>query len=334
MPVKMEDVAKRAGVSITTVSHVLNRTRPVAAATRERVLSAVQEMKYYANASARLLVRGRSNAFGLLISDIENPFFPELIKGFETAAFQAGAETLLCSTNYDSSLAALAVRRFIESQVRGVTVMTSQLDPPLIAEMLDLEIAVLLLDGQTTRKNQGVIRVDYSRGAQQAVAHLRALGHRRIAFVTGPQNRVSAVNFQKVLLEAFHRVATPAPLLIEGNNRIDGGEEAVRRILSGKKAPTAVLCGNDLSALGVVRALSEAGFSVPGDISVIGADDVALAQFVQPALTTIRIPRGQLGQLAFEQMEKLLRTQRRRGVETSVETSLVIRQSTGPARNG
>jgi DNA-binding LacI/PurR family transcriptional regulator len=331
MPVKMEDVAKQAGVSITTVSHVLNRTRPVAPLTRDRVLAAVREMKYYANASARLLVRGRSNAFGLLVSDIENPFFPELIKGFETAAFQAGSETLLCSTNYDSSQARMAIRRFIENQVRGVAVMTSQLDPPLIEEMLELDIAVLLLDGQTTRKNQGVIRVDYSQGAQEAAAHLSGLGHRQIAFVTGPQNRLSAVNFRQVLLEALRQVRMPAPWLIEGNNRVDGGEKAAQKILAEKKRLTAVLCGNDLAALGVMRALTAAGCKVPRDVSVLGVDDIALAQFFQPALTTIRIPRGRLGQLSFEQLEKMLRTQRRRGVETYVETHLVVRHTTGPA---
>src|SRR5215831_11858523 len=133
MPSKMKDVAERSGVSVTTVSHVVNKTRHVAQETRQRVLQAMGELNYYKNAHARRLVRGKSDFFGLIISDIENPFFPELIKSFETAAWEQGIDILLCTTHYQPDRNQAALRKMIENKVAGVAVMTSRLDPILAA---------------------------------------------------------------------------------------------------------------------------------------------------------------------------------------------------------
>jgi LacI family transcriptional regulator len=331
-PAQMKDIAERAGVSISTVSHIVNNTRPVSPQTRERVLAVMRELSYYKNLSGRRLARGRSDSFGLIISDIENPFFPALIKSYEAAARERGHDVLLCATNYDRALAANAVRRMIENKVQGVAVLTSQLEEELVEELVANEIPVVRLDHGPAGRSRSNIRVDYSVGASEAARHLAELGHRDIALIAGPQNRVSAVTFHRALVDALECVKLPRPRVVEGDNTLDGGANGIRELLRGGELPTAVICGNDLAAFGAIRALTEAGLRVPEDVSVIGADDVSYASYSSPALTTIRMPRDRLGKLAFEALERSLRNKRRSGGEYVLEVHLVIRQSTGVAR--
>lgn len=331
MTVGIKDVASQAGVSITTVSHVINNTRPVAEETRERVLAAMRELGYYANASARLLKRGTSNTFGLIISDVENPFYPELIKTFEIGALDHGYEVLLCTTNYHRDQAAQAVQRMIENRALAVAVLTSQLEADLLAKLEERKIPVVVLDG-VKKRGRSALRIDFSRGAAEAVEHLYGLGHREIAILTGPRSRRSIISYLNALEAGLAARGLSPSVVIEGNNRVDGGAEAAGELLKRDRLPTAILCGHDLAAIGVIQALTEAGLSVPGDVSVVGSDDVPFARYINPALTTVKIPRDQLGQLALDALQKLLRTRRRLGEEYAVETGLVVRQSTGPAR--
>jgi len=331
MPIGMSDVARKAGVSVTTVSHVINETRPVARYTRDRVLSAVRELSYYKNASARLLVRGESNSFGLIISDIENPFFPELIKSFEQACLSRGMETILCTTNYARDQAQKAVRRMLESRVRGVAIMTSQLDSDLLAQLAGNHLPLVLLDSPPKRAGRSNIAVNYSHGISEAVKHLGDLGHRAIAVITGPINRISASTHRENLISALRQVRCEPFRVIEGDNRPESGAAAARDLLSSPNRPTALLCGNDRMAIGAMSAAFGLGFRVPEDISVIGADDVLFARYLNPPLTTIRVPRDRLGKLCFETLERMLKTKRHLGIEQTVETELVVRQSTGPA---
>ena len=295
MPSQMQDVAVRAGVSVTTVSHVLNGTRAVAQATRERVLAAAHELNYYKNSSARLLARGRSDCYGLLISDIENPFFPELIKSFEIACLESGMEVLLATTNYDTAQARKAVGRMIESKVSGVAVMTSQLDRELIEELVTNGTPMVRLDGGKPGHGRSTVSMDYVPGSRRAVRHLASLGHRRLGFISGPLDRVSAVSFRDAILRAASEAGLPKPRLIESQSTPDSGGAAVREWMARGELPTAILCGNDLCALGVMGAIFEAGLQVPADVSVIGADDILFARFSHPPLTTIRFPRDVLG---------------------------------------
>ena len=331
MSALMQDVARHAGVSTTTVSHVLNNTRPVAPRTRERVLEAVRELGYHASAPARLLARGRSSTFGLLISDIENPFFPELIKSYELAALRRNGDILLGTTNYDPEQARRAVQRMIENSVRAVAVMTTQLNAVLREELRAQGIPVVLLDGDSTGPGLGAIRVDYSRGVGEAVRHLRGLGHRDAAVIAGPGARVSAVHYRQACLAALQEHGFPEPRVLEGDNRVEGGAGAVRTLLEKPPLPTAVLCGNDLMAIGAVQALNAAGLRVPQDVSVVGCDDTPFAPHSNPPLTTVRVPRERLGTMAFEALDGMLRDPKKSGPELPLETLLVIRQSSGPA---
>lgn len=332
MPVLMSDVAERARVSITTVSHVLNGTRAVAEDTRRRVLEAIDDLKYYKNAPARLLARGHSDSFGLIISDIENPFFPELIKSFERACLEKNLEVILCSTNYDPRQARSAVRRMIEAKAQGVAVMTSQLGPEQIAELAESETPVILLDCPPVRRGRSNVKIDYTQGAREAIGHLRSLGHREIAVVSGPRDRVSANAYTAALAEAAHEMTICVREVIEGNNRPESGIAAVRQLLDGGRMPGAIVCGNDQMAFGAMRAVFEAGLRMPEDVSIVGADDIAFARFSHPPLTTVRIPRDELGKMAFDALQRMVKSKRRAGAESVVASHLVIRQSTGVAQ--
>lgn len=332
MPAQMQDVAERAGVSVTTVSHVLNRTRPVARATEERVLAAARELKYYKNLSARQLATGCGEAFGLIISDIENPFFAELIKSFEAACLDRGREALLATTNYHPEQSRQAVRRMIESKARGVAVMTSQLAPELIEELTAAGTPVVALDSMDAGRQRSSVRVNYTPGARQAVRHLIELGHRSLGLLSGPAGRVSAVRYRRALLQAIARAKLPAPQIAETANTAEAGAAAVRAWAECGTLPGAILCGNDLTAFGAMSALHESGRQVPADVSVIGADDILFAQLSHPRLTTVRLPRDLLGRVAFDALERLARGRSKTGEVLEVKTQLVVRESTGQAR--
>jgi LacI family transcriptional regulator len=332
MSVLMRDVARKAGVSITTVSHVLNDTRPVAAKTRARVLRAAAELNYYKNTSARLLVRGRSDLLGLIISDIENPFYPELIKSFEQACAAQKMEVLLSATNYDDSQAENALRRMLESRVQAVAVMTSQFRPELEAQLTERGIPRVLLGSPPASAYHSNIAIDYRKGLAEAIRHLHNLGHQRIAIATGPQDQVSARDFLQAAIVELRKLGLAAYRIIEGDHRPESGARAIVELLEqNRDRPSALICGNDRMAIGALSAANDLGFHVPEDISIVGADDVWVSRYSNPPLTTIRIPRDRLGRLAFEVLAKMLRSKKKSGAEHVLETELVVRRSTAEA---
>ncbi len=330
-PIRMRDVAEAVGVSITTVSHIVNQTRPVASETRERVLEAITRLNYYKNATGRRLARGRSDSFGLIISDFDNPFYGELIKNFEAVVRDRKCDVLLCTTAYDPARARAAVARMIENAVLGVAVMTTQIDSTLVDELVDRDIPVVRLDGGMAAHSRSNISVDYSSGARQALVHLRDLGHREFAFISGPAGRTSSDRYRKAIVDAAGHSGLTLTRVIEGNNDMDGGEAGVRQLLAEAAMPSAIVCANDLAALGAIRALCEAGLRVPADVSVIGCDDIAFARYGTPALTTVRIPRDLLGRFAFDALDRMITTKRRQPIAASVETRLIVRETTARA---
>ncbi len=333
MSVLMRDVARKSGVSITTVSHVLNETRPVAEKTRARVLRIAAELNYYKNTSARLLVRGRSDLLGLIISDIENPFFPELIKSFENACTTERMEMLLCATNYDRTHAEKALRRMLENRVQGVAVMTSQFDDTLAAQLTEKNVPLVLLGSGASRNKRSTIAIDYSRGISDAVRHLLDLGHRDIAVAAGPQDQISAIEHKDAVLRAMKECGLQPFRVLEGDHRPESGAWAAKKLLNGTERPTAIFCGNDRMAIGAMSAASAMGFRVPNDVSIVGSDDVWIARYCYPALTTVRIPRDTLGQLAFDVLVKMVRSKRKLGIEHVLATQLIQRRSTGPVQS-
>src|ERR687894_719895 len=236
----IRDVARIAGVSTATVSHVVNNTRYVSEGVRARVLAAVEQCGYYPNAHARSLASGRSRILGLLISDIANPFFPELVKAIETAAFEQGYDVVLSNTNYDPERASHYVRRLIERKVAGVALMTSELDGALVEELARREVSVVFLDLGEPGVHMSNLRVDYETGIEEAILHLVSLGHREISFVGGPPHLRSARRRLEAFRSAKQRLfPDAADGVYFGDFKIEGGRRAASEILAGGILPTA-----------------------------------------------------------------------------------------------
>jgi len=328
----MREVAKRAGVSPATVSRVLNKTQHIAPETEQRVREVVRALNYHQNVHARRLATGRSNLFGLVISEIVNPYFPEIIRGFQAAAWERGFDVLLCNTEYQSARVESVLRKLIESDVRGVAIMTSSVDQGVTAELSAAGVGLVFCNLGPAAKLVSNISIDYQRGIAQAIEHVVALGHQRAAVIAGPGDNRTAITIKHALVEGLdQRKLNPYPVL-ESNYRVDAGASAVRVVLSQPEIPTVIFCGNDLIAMGAMNALEEAGVRVPEDISVIGIDDISFAFLARPPLTTISVPRERLGTVAFEALDKILRLKRKRGEEYYLGTELVIRRSTAAAR--
>ena len=227
----IKDVARVAGVSTATVSHVINNTKHVTDVTRDKVLRAIKECNYYANAHAGSLASGRSNIIGLLVSDISNPFFPELVKSIEDAAFECGYSVILVNTNYDANRAADDVRRLIELKVAGVALMTTELDLQLIDELARRQVPVVLHNVGTIGARMSDVLVDYGSGIDEAVRYLVKLGHRKIAHLAGPSRFRSAVIRREAFVAAMARYLArePTPAIYEGDFKFDGGRRAGSR---------------------------------------------------------------------------------------------------------
>ncbi|MGB2593263.1 MAG: LacI family DNA-binding transcriptional regulator [Candidatus Acidiferrum sp.] len=324
----MREVAKRAGVSPATVSRVLNKNHDISPETERRVLEVVGQLNYYKNVHARRLSTGQSDLFGLVISEIANPYFPEVIRGFQAAAWDRGFDVLLCNTQYDQARTKSILRKLIESDVRGVAVMTSSIDKSWASELIAAGIGVVFCNGGPAEKLVSTLSIDYQRGIAQAIEHVVGLGHRRAAVIAGPDDNRTAITIKDALVAGLKERDLNLYPVISRTYGIDAGASAVHAILSAQEKPTAIFCGSDLIALGAMSALEEAGVKIPGDISVIGIDDISFAFLSRPPLTTIRVPREKVGTTAFEALDKMMKLKRRKGADHYLETELIVRRST------
>jgi DNA-binding LacI/PurR family transcriptional regulator len=328
-------VAQRANVSIATVSRTINAIPTVGPELAKRVWKAIEELDYYPNTQARSLVSGRSRLLGLLISEITNPFFPELIQGFEDVAVENGYEILIGSTNYDPQRMNLVIRRMLERKVEGVAVMTFGIEEPLLQQLAERNVPLTLIDFDLPNPLVSTLRVDYRAGIQEAVRHLAGLGHQEIAFITGPLKLHSA----KARVEAF-RIAAKASrfpkkqtTVVEANHTLEGGMAAFERLAARGDLPTAVLCSNDMTAIGVLRSAYSSGMRVPRDLSIIGFDDIRFAQFTSPPLTTVQMSRTELARAAFQALRDHGPAPRQTPVkEYAIPTRLIVRESTDVPR--
>jgi LacI family transcriptional regulator len=279
----------------------------------------------------------RSRLLGLLIGDLNNPFFPELIHAFEDLATRHGYEILSCSTGYDTERTRRSIRRMLELRVEGAAILTFGSEGPLRGEILRQlsAIPLVVIDDAVRSAHACALTIDYRRGMREAVQHLANLGHRRIAYISGPLGERSA----QLRREAFLATIEEADCmcreswLIEGNHTLESGMHAMGHILGQKALPTAVMCSNDVMAFGAKRELHRRGIDQPGCISVVGFDDVLFAEFATPPLTTIRMSRKALARAAVEALRSLIELPGEPvpGILLKVPTSLVVRQSTGYA---
>lgn len=331
----IHEVARRARVSIATVSRTINGVPTVTPQLSRRVWKVVKELGYYPNTQARALVSGRSRIFGLIVSEITNPFFPEIVQGFEDIAVQHNYEILTTSTVHDPKRMALSVRRMIERRVEGVAIVTFGMEEELFDDLKSRQVPLVFIDVGPSLPRVSNIRIDYVHGIRQAIQHLAALRHEEIAFISGPLVLRTALARQRAFLQAMEEVGLPVEpkYQIEGNHTMEGGIEALKQLLRLPKPATAVLCSNDMTAIGVMRQAYEEGIKVPDDLSVIGFDDIRLAQFITPPLTTVKMSQTEIARLAFHAL--LAELQRKNsspnGDEYILRTSLVLRDSTAMA---
>ena len=328
----IREIAKRAKVSTATVSRVINRVPTVNAQLAKRVWNVVEELGYYPNTQARALVSGRSRIFGLIISDITNPFFPEIVQVFEAIAVQHHYEILLTSTENDPKRMEQSVRRMIERRVEGVAVMTFGMEEVLLEGLKVRKVPLVFVDAGPPLPRVSNIRIDYLNGIRQAVQHLAALRHQRISFIAGPLRLKSAVARRQAFIQAMREIGLEArsELIIEGDHTMEGGMAAFAQLLNLADRPTAVMCSNDMTAIGVMRKSHDAGIAIPRDVSVVGFDDIRMAQFVIPPLTSIQMSQAELARLAFHALLSDVErtTPAANGSEYILKTSLVLREST------
>ncbi|HEV2454955.1 MAG TPA: LacI family DNA-binding transcriptional regulator, partial [Verrucomicrobiae bacterium] len=239
----IHEVARRAKVSIATVSRTINGVPSVAPQLSRRVWRVIEELGYYPNTQARSLVSGRSRIFGLIVSEITNPFFPEIVQGFEDIAVQHNYEILTTSTVHDPKRVALSVRRMIERRVEGVAIVTFGMEEALFDDLKSRKIPLVFIDVGPPLPRVSNIKIDYLHGIRQAVQHLAALCHKNIAFISGPLMLKSAVARQRAFIQSMQEIGLPIDeqYLIEGNHTMEGGMEALKQILLFPKRPTAVI---------------------------------------------------------------------------------------------
>ena len=324
-------VARRAGVSSATVSRVLNTPEKVRESTAKRVRKAIEELNYVPNIGGRILRSGRSNLYGIIVSDIRNPFFPDLIEHFESLATQHGINVTFTNTGYSEDRMLARVKQLIERGVDGLAVLTSEISARALKSIHRSGIPAVLLNQPTLSKNFPTIAVDYVSGFRDAVEHLAMLGHKRIGFVAGPPTLSSAVRRREAFLAAISSFQLPFrdEWMFHGDHQISGGQFVAERLFSMREAPTGIICSNDLTAIGLLQAIRKLGGHVPQQISLIGFDDLYLTEIVQPALTTIHLSRQEIATRAFLALQSAQSSVATPRVST-ILPRLVVRASTGP----
>jgi LacI family transcriptional regulator len=321
-----------AKVSIATVSRTINGSPLVSDRLTKRVWQAIEQLNYFPNTHARSLVSGRSRIFGIIVENITNPFFPELIQCFEEIAVAHGYEILVSSSNSDPAVLTTCVRRMIERKVEGVAMLTFGEEEPVLDQLSFHDIPLVLAEFRLDDPKTSTILLDYATGIRAAIDHLVQLGHRKIAYLAGPHKIHSAMTRENDFRTAMEAVGLPVQKkwVVECDHTLKGGVAGFDRLQALAAGPTAILCSNDMTAIGVLRAAYLKGMHVPQDLSVIGLDDIDFAEFTLPPLTTIRLSRGDLARAAFEALRQQAEETSSANIhrEFLVSTSLVLRGST------
>lgn len=329
----LEQVAKRAKVSTATVSRVLNNASVVKSSTRARVMKAIEELKYHPNLHARTLAGGKSRTIGVIVSNLDNPFFFDIYKTIETDAHARGYEVVMANTDYKSEQLVSSIRLMIGRRVAGLAAIVSEMDPALIEELAESRIPVVFYDVGTPKRNITNIRVNYKRGMEKVIDYLHSVGHRRIGFIG--HSMLGPINERlKSVLDAVSRYQPALEVETAADaDTLEGGRAAARALLNKGFNPTALVCVNDITAVGALRELRERGLRVPQDISVTGFDNIKLSEFCYPALTTVHIPRDRIGRIVSERLLPPEEHGRAGTLEHGIviDPDFVLRDSTGPA---
>ena len=337
MPVTIKDVARAAGVSVATVSRVLNNSGPVADETRTRIFQIATELRYTPNGAARSLSMRRTGTLGVILPDLFGEFFSEVIRGLDQAAQRSRYHLLLSSSHGSRDDAATALQAML-GRVDGLVVMSPHIDVGVLAAHLPESLPVVLLNSPEADGSFDSVSVDNFGGARDMAAHLASHGHRRVAMILGPRGNHDACERQRgyrAALEAAGLAPDPA-LEVDGDFTEEGGHRAARRLLALADRPTAVFAANDSTAVGALSAFREAGVAVPGEMAVAGFDDIPIARYLTPPLASVRVEIHELGGRAMEHLVRAVeRENRHERVHETVPTRVVARGSCGcPSERG
>jgi LacI family transcriptional regulator len=322
-------VAREAGVSVATVSRAINGKGPILEATQRRIRRVVERLRYAPHAAARSLITRQTRTLGALLPDIFGGFFSELIRGIDLTARQRGYHLLVSGSHGDRAETRALLRAF-RGRVDGLIALSPDLGAPEFEANLPTGFPVVLLNGDEKRSAYGSIRVDNYGGAFAMTRHLIRLGHRRIAFVAGPTSNHDAAERLRGYRAAVGRPGRDAALEIPGDFREDAGYRAASRLLRCRPLPTAAFAANDAMAIGLLCALRQHRVRVPEDLALAGFDDIPIAPFIAPPLTTVRVPIAELGSRATARLLQALEEGNERpGGDEILPTTLVVRSSCG-----
>jgi LacI family transcriptional regulator len=326
------DVAREAGVSVASVSRVVNGHANVAAETRQRIIDVVDRLRYVPDTAARGLITRRSQMIGVLLPDVYGEFFSELIRGIDSGAREHHLHLLLSSSHGDAAEMAAAIRA-MHGRVEGLLVLAPQLDTAALAD-LDASVPTVFMNSRVGGRAPS-LAIDSYGGARAMVRHLVACGHRSIAHITGPIDNFDSHERERGYRDELAAARPSArPQVIRGDFTQTSGYAAGRALGAAAAPPSAVFAANDMMAIGCLAALAELGVAVPDDIAVAGFDDIPLAAFVRPALTTMHVPIVELGRGAVTRLAESIARPEARASAATLPTELVIRESSGttPAR--
>lgn len=327
----IDDVAARSGVSTATVSRVLSGSVPARPETRDRVLAAARELDYHPSSVARALKRRETRTIGLLVTDITNPFYPQLVRAIESAAHERGYGIVLANGGDDAVRELEHLGLLIERRVDGIVIVSSRMTRRHAARLRAIPVPVVLVNDTVLGSGIPTVTTAHRHGARMAAEHLIGLGHVRIAHIGAPADQAASSQRRLGVRDALRAAGLDELRVAIGDGGVAGGASATEALMS--TDITGIVAYNDLSAIGALRALHRAGIGVPEEISVVGFDDIDLAAWTDPPLTTVRQPTDNLGRWAVEHLvDRLADGTGPVGRPASLEPSLVVRGSTGPAQ--
>lgn len=327
MPTTIRDVARAAGVSVATVSRAMNGADNVLPQTKQRVLDAARDLRFTPSGAARSLITRRTDTIGALLPDLHGEYFSELIRGMDQAARARGLHLLL-SSSHDNADEAAAALRAMNGRVDGLVVMSPHADAGFLANNLPNGLPIVLVNTGVDLPGHAHFEIDNFGGARTMTRHLVAAGHQRIAFIAGPAGNHEAQERQRGYRAGLR--AGMQEMIFEGQFNEESGWAAGRRILQTEPRPNAVFAANDIMAIGCLAAFNDAGVRVPEDIALGGFDDIPVARYVAPALTTIHVPIAALGAAAVDVLSGAVESPRAAPAATSViPVELVVRRSCG-----
>jgi len=332
MPMNIREIARLARVSRSTVSRVINDVETVDPKLSRRVQAIIKQVGYRPNFQAQALARGRSHTVGLIVSELSggNPFFSEIILFFERAAVEAGYEVLISFADVEAhpdSVTTCAIR-MQERQVEGIAVLTFGIEKYL--NTLSIDIPMIYAGADEDLPGTRNVRIDYLAGMQEAVKHLIDFGHRRIGYLSGQLNWSSMRTRYEALRKAIEDAGLELEkeLVVECAHTWEGGAQGIPDLLNLPKPPTAVMCCNDVAAIGAMKTMSGRGIRVGKDIALIGFDDLPICRYTHPSLSTIRFSPRELSSLAFQALLEELQGDDRESLQREYKTRFVLREST------